>query len=209
MRRTIRRWAIAPALVAIVLVAAACGDDGAAETAAGATGGDQGEAMDGEEAMGPFGTACSDVPSAGDGSFEGMMTQPVVAAASANPLLTSLAADVELAGLADTLNTAEAITVFAPSNAAFEAAGAADPEGMEMMMADPTGEFAELLAYHVVEGQLEPDQLAGEHSTLQGSTLTVEGGGPSFTVDGEAMVVCGAIHTDNATVYVIDQVLHP
>jgi uncharacterized surface protein with fasciclin (FAS1) repeats len=203
-----RRWAIAPALVAIVLVAAACGDDGA-ETAAGATGGEQGETMDGEEAMGPFGTACSDVPSSGDGSFEGMMTQPVVTAVAANPLLSSLAADVELAGLTDTLNTAEALTVFAPSNAAFEAAGAEDPEGMEMMMADPTGEFADLLAYHVVEGQLEPDQLAGTHSTLQGSTLMVEGSGESFTIDGEAMVVCGAIHTDNATVYVIDQVLHP
>lgn len=208
MRGTIHRWALVPALLAVLLLAAACGDDGG-EAAAGATGGEEAGMVDGEEAMAPFGAACADVPSSGGGSFEGMMTQPVVTAAAANPLLTSLAADVELAGLTDTLNTAEALTVFAPSNAAFDEAGAADPEGMEMMMADPTGEFADLLAYHVVEGQLEPDQLAGEHTTLQGSTVAVEGGGESFTIDGEAMVVCGAIHTDNATVYVIDAVLHP
>ncbi len=143
------------------------------------------------------------------GSFEGMMTQPVVTAASENPLLSSLVADLELAGLTDTLNTAENLTVFAPSNSAFEAAAEADPEGMEAMMADPTGEFADLLAYHVVDGQLAPDELAGEHESLQGATLTVEGSGEEFTVNGSAMVVCGDIHTDNATVYILDEVLHP
>jgi uncharacterized surface protein with fasciclin (FAS1) repeats len=61
----------------------------------------------------------------------------------------------------------------------------------------------------VVEGQLAPDEAAGEHETLQGATLTVEGEGEAFTVNGSAMVVCGDIHTDNATVYVIDEVLHP
>jgi uncharacterized surface protein with fasciclin (FAS1) repeats len=195
-----RRLAIVPALLAVVLVAAACGDDG--------DDGDAGE-TDGAAAATPFGAACSDVPAEGAGSFEGMMTQPVVTAARENPLLTSLVEDLEIAGLTDTLNTAEDLTVFAPTNDAFAAAGEADPEGMEMMMADPTGEFADLLSYHVVEGQLAPDELAGEHETLQGATLVVEGGGEAFTVNGDASVVCGDIHTDNATVYVIDEVLHP
>jgi uncharacterized surface protein with fasciclin (FAS1) repeats len=198
MRNTTKRWAIAPALVAVLLVAGACGDDD--------DGGDGGTAA---APAAPFGTACSEVPADGAGSFEGMMTQPVVTAASENPLLSSLVADLELAGLTDSLNTAENLTVFAPSNEAFEAAAAADPEGMEAMMADPTGEFADLLAYHVVEGQLAPDELAGEHETLQGATLTVEGSDEEFTVNGSAMVVCGDIHTDNATVYIIDEVLHP
>jgi uncharacterized surface protein with fasciclin (FAS1) repeats len=198
MRNTTKRWAIAPALVAVLLVAGACGDDD--------DGGDGGTAA---APAAPFGTACSEVPADGAGSFEGMMTQPVVTAASENPLLSSLVADLELAGLTDSLNTAEDLTVFAPSNEAFEAAAAADPEGMEAMMADPTGEFADLLAYHVVEGQLAPDELAGEHETLQGATLTVEGSDEEFTVNGSAMVVCGDIHTDNATVYIIDEVLHP
>jgi len=199
MRNTMRRIPIASACLAVLLVTAACSDD--PETAdAGATGGG---------AAAPFGAACSDVPADGAGSFEGMMTQPVVTAASENPLLTSLVADLELAGLTDTLNTTDDITVFAPSNAAFDAAAEADPDGMEAMMADPTGDFADLLAYHVVQGQLAPDELSGDHETLEGSTLSVEGGGEEFTVNGSAMVVCGDIHTDNATVYVIDQVLHP
>lgn len=198
MSRSMKRLAIVPAFAALVLAAAACGGDST-----------DGNGGNGSAAAGPFGPACSEVPDSGAGSFEGMMTEPVVTAASANPLLSSLVTDVELAGLTDTLNTAENLTVFAPSNAAFEAAAAADPEGMEAMMADPTGEFADLLAYHVVEGQLAPDELAGEHTTLQGSSLTVEGGGEEFTVNGSAGVVCGDIHTDNATVYIIDQVLHP
>ena len=104
-----RRLAIASALLTMLLVAAACGDDG--------DDGDAGEAA-------PFGAACSEVPAEGAGSFEGMMTAPVVTAASENPLLTSLVEDLELAGLTDTLNTAEGLTVFAPSNDAFAAAGA-------------------------------------------------------------------------------------
>ena len=199
MRGT-RRWVLAPAVLAIALVAAACGGDD--DTS------DEGEGG-GTAAAAPFGTACADVPAEGAGSFDGMMTQPVVTAAAENPLLTALVADLELAGLTDTLNTAEDLTVFAPTDEAFAAAGEADPEGMAEMMADPTGDFAGLLSYHVVEGQLAPDELAGEHTTLEGSTLTVEGSGESFTVNGTAMVVCGDIHTDNATVYLIDEVLHP
>jgi len=198
MSRSMQRLAIVPAFAALLLLAAACGGD--------STDGNEG---DGAAAAAPFGSACSEVPASGAGSFEGMMTEPIVTAASANPLLSSLVADIELAGLTDTLNTAVNLTVFAPSNAAFEAAAASDPEGMDAMMADPTGDFADLLAYHVVEGQLAPDELAGEHTSLQGSSLSVEGGGEEFTVNGSAEIVCGDIHTDNATVYIIDEVLHP
>lgn len=199
MRRSTNHLALVPTFVVLLLVGAACSDDEGA--AAGGEGG--------QTAAAPFGTACSEVPASGAGSFEGMMTQPVVTAAAENPLLTSLVADLELAGLTDTLNTAEDLTVFAPSNDAFARAAEADPEAMEAMMADPTGDFADLLAYHVVEGQVRPADLVGEHITLQGGSLMVEGGGEDFTVNGTASVVCGDIHTDNATVYIIDEVLHP
>jgi len=181
-------------LVALTLLGAACGADEPAPPPAPAA---------------PFGSACSEVPSDGDGSFEGMMTVPVATAASANPLLTTLVQDVELAGLFDTLNTAPDLTVFAPTNAAFDAVAAADPEGVAAMMADPTGALADLLTYHVVEGQIPPGELAGDHTTLNGATLTVEGSGEAFTVNGSAMVVCGDVHTDNATVYIVDSVLMP
>jgi uncharacterized surface protein with fasciclin (FAS1) repeats len=204
--RSITTRAIRQALAGVVLlglVAAACGGD-AADTSAPSAGSSGTQA-----AAAPFGSACSQIPSTGTGSAEMMMTEPVVTAAASNPLLTTFAADVMEAQLTDTLNDAPALTVFAPTNAAFESAMSADPSGMDAMMTDPTGAFAQLLTYHVVEGQLSPDQLAGEHTTLQGQTLTVEGSGDHFTVNGMPMVVCGDLHTDNATVYIIDEVLHP
>ena len=199
-RRTKRGAGIVAVLASLTLVAAACSSDGSSSSGGGTTA---------PAAAEPFGSTCSQLPTSGAGSFEGMMTAPVGEAAATNPLLSSLVMDLDLAGLTDTLNSAEGLTVFAPTNDAFAAAGEADPDGMAAMMADPTGAFAGLLSYHVVEGQLAPDQLAGEHTTLQGDPLTVAGSGESFTVNGTAMVVCGDIHTDNATVYMIDEVLHP
>lgn len=200
------RWlTIAAAMLSLSLVAAACSDD----ASTGGAGGDAGPASTEPAPAAPFGAACAGVPANGDGSFEGMMTAPIATAAAANPLLSSLVADIEAAQLADTLNAAEGLTVFAPTNSAFKAVAKADPDGVEAMMADPTGALAQLLTYHVVDGQIPPDQLAGTHTTLQGQSLTVEGSGDSFTVNGTSMVVCGDIHTDNATVYVVDEVLSP
>ena len=67
---------------------------------------------------------CASVPADGDGSFNGMATEPVATAASANPLLKTLVAAVTAADLVDTLNSADGITVFAPTNDAF----AQDPD---------------------------------------------------------------------------------
>lgn len=159
----------------------------------------------------PFGMDCSMVPASGSGSFAGMMHDPVATAASHNPLLSTLVHDVGAAGLANTLNAAQGITVFAPSNEAFAAATKADPKAMQEMMmhpSDPSGPLVKTLTYHVVRGQLSPAELAGTHTTLQGGTLSVTGSGEHFTVNGSANVICGDIHTSNATVYIIDQVLH-
>ena len=65
-----------------------------------------------------------------------------------------------------------------------------------------------MLTHHVVGEQISPDSLAGEHETLAGDMITVEGEGEDFTI-GDASVVCGNVQTANATVYVVDQVLMP
>jgi uncharacterized surface protein with fasciclin (FAS1) repeats len=153
-----------------------------------------------------FGAACSAVPATGAGSFEGMAGDPVATAASNNPVLSTLVTAVTEAGLGDTLNSAEDITVFAPTNDAFAAVPA---ETMDAAMADPSGLLTTVLTYHVVPGRLSPDQLAGTHTTLQGADLEVAGSGEEFTVNGSAVVVCGNVQTANATVYIIDGVLLP
>jgi hypothetical protein len=105
-----------------------------------------------------FGPACSAVPASGAGSFMGMAQDPVATAASNNPVLSSLVGAVKEAGLVDTLNSADGITVFAPTDAAFSALPKAT---LDAAMADPKGLLTSVLAYHVVEGKLSPEMLAG------------------------------------------------
>ena len=118
------------------------------------------------------------MPKDGKGSFNGMATDPVATAASNNPLLSTLVTAVKAAGLVDTLNSAPEITVFAPTNDAFAKIPAAD---LKKVLADkPT--LTKILTNHVVAGKLSPDQLAGDHKTLAGTTITVKGSGENFTV---------------------------
>jgi uncharacterized surface protein with fasciclin (FAS1) repeats len=157
-------------------------------------------------ASGPFGAACSAVPANGAGSLEALAQDPVATAASNTPELSTLVTAVKQAGLVDTLNSAQGITVFAPTNDAFAALPKAT---LDKALGDPDGLLTTVLTYHVVQGQLAPDQLAGSHKTLQGGTLQVTGSGEDFTVNGNSGVVCGNVKTANATVYLIDQVLLP
>ena len=157
-------------------------------------------------ASGPFGAACSAVPASGAGSLDALAQDPVATAAANTPELSTLVTAVKKAGLVDTLNSAQGITVFAPINDAFSALPKAT---LDKALGDPDGLLTTVLTYHVVQGQLTPDQLAGSHKTLQGGTLEVTGSGEDFTVNGNSGVVCGNIKTANATVYLIDQVLLP
>ena len=137
-----------------------------------------------------------------------MATDPVATAASNNPVLSTLVTAVTAAGLGDTLNSAEDITVFAPTDDAF--AAVPDETTLDAAMADPTGLLTTVLTYHVVPGRLAPED-AGRHARRrsQGADLEVAGSGEDFTVNGTATVVCGNVQTANATVYIIDGVLLP
>jgi uncharacterized surface protein with fasciclin (FAS1) repeats len=154
----------------------------------------------------PFGAACSGVPKDGKGSFTGMATDPVATAASNNPVLSTLVTAVKTAGLVDTLNSAPAVTVFAPTDDAF----AKIPAGtLNQVLADKET-LTRVLTNHVVAGKILPDKIAGDHKTLAGTTLTVKGSGGMFTAGKEnANVVCGNVTTANATVYIVDSVLMP
>ena len=154
-----------------------------------------------------FGPGCAAVPAdpANKGSFEAMAQVPVATAASGNPLLSTLVTAVKQAGLVDPLNTAEAVTVFAPTNDAFAKIPAAD---LKKVLADKKM-LTSILTYHVVPQKLTPGQLAGTHKTLQGGEVTVSGSGEQFTVGGNAAVICGNVQTANANVYIVDTVLMP
>ncbi|MEY9875268.1 putative surface protein with fasciclin (FAS1) repeats [Streptacidiphilus sp. MAP12-33] len=200
--------AAAAGLLAVTLSACSSGSTSnaaAAPAAAASSASMSDSAMPSGSSMTPFGSACASVPSTGPGSFSGMAQDPVATAASHNPALSTLVTAVGKAGLGDTLNSAKDITVFAPTNAAF----AKIPSATLNSVLANKAELTKILTYHVVPGQLSPSQFAGTHKTLEGSTLTVTGSGEQFTVNGTSMVVCGDVHTANATVYIVDTVLMP
>ena len=210
------RLTIAALALALPLSLAACGSsDAETGTSAGASSSSApmsssampspSESMSADMASKPFGPGCAAVPTDGAGSFAGMAADPVATAASNNPALSTLVTAVGDAGLGETLNTAKDITVFAPTDDAF---AALDKATLDKAMADPKGLLTTVLTNHVVEGRLAPDQLAGDHKTLAGTTITVKGSGEDFTVE-DAKVVCGNVQTANATVYIIDGVLLP
>ncbi|MFI8454396.1 fasciclin domain-containing protein [Kitasatospora sp. NPDC085464] len=158
-----------------------------------------------QTAGGPFGAACAAVPKDGAGSFAGMAQDPVATAASNNPLLSTLVNAVKQAGLVDTLNSAQNITVFAPTDDAFAKLPKAT---LDAVLADKD-KLTKILTYHVTPNRLAPSALPGSHRTLQGGDLMVSGSGEDFTVNGNAKVLCGNVRTANATVYVVDTVLMP
>jgi uncharacterized surface protein with fasciclin (FAS1) repeats len=192
----------------LLLSGAACGgdsksDDKAASSSAPAAGG----ATTGSAAMPdkPFGAGCSAVPSSGKGSFSGMSADPVATAASNNPVLSTLVTAVKKAGLVDTLNSAQNLTVFAPTNDAFKKI---PPKTLKKVLADKKT-LSSILTYHVVGQKVAPGGLAsGSFKSLQGGMVTTSGSGESYKVN-DANVVCGNVQTANATVYIIDTVLMP
>jgi uncharacterized surface protein with fasciclin (FAS1) repeats len=153
----------------------------------------------------PFGPGCAGLPASGPGSAEAIADQPVATAAAQNPQLSTLVTAVTAAGLADTLNQAEAITVFAPTNDAF----AKIPEAtLKSVLADKKA-LTDILTYHVVpERQTSADLDAGSFKTLQGGTITTAAKGDTYTAN-DASIVCGDLSTSNAVVHVIDTVLMP
>ncbi|OPC81151.1 fasciclin [Embleya scabrispora] len=211
-----RTIATVATVAALALPLAACGsddkkDDSASKTATSAPAAAPSAAgapatSAATPAAAPFGPACSAVPAAGAGSFTGMAQDPVATAASNNPVLSTLVAAVKAAGLVDTLNTAQNITVFAPTNDAF---AKIPKDTLDKLLADKDA-LTKVLTYHVVGQRLAPARLSGgSFETLEKQPLTTKGSGDAYTVNDTSKVVCGNVSTANATVYLVDTVLMP
>ncbi|WP_220188123.1 fasciclin domain-containing protein, partial [Pseudonocardia pini] len=145
------------------------------------------------------------------GSIANMSLQPVATAVESNPELSTLHEAIERAGLTETLNTAPGLTVFAPTNAAFEKLPPAD---LQRLLNDRAG-LAALLQYHVSGTRETATQLhdAGTSEQLAGGAVRIAGPVDALTVTDAAgtaaNVVCGDITTENATVFLVDSVLMP
>ncbi|MCX4510647.1 fasciclin domain-containing protein [Streptomyces sp. NBC_01619] len=155
---------------------------------------------------GTFGPDCSELPKSGEGSAATMAKQKVADAAAGSRQLAQLSSALTKARLDNTLNQSNNITLFAPTNHAFNSLSEAQRDSL---LNDPD-QLKKVLTYHVVDDNITPGQLPnGSFKTLEGSELTTSGSGTSYKVNDVADVVCGNVTTANATVYFIDALLTP
>ena len=121
--------------------------------------------------------------------------------------LTTLAAALETADLVDILKSEGPFTIFAPTDAAF----AALPEGTwDDLTADAEGALTHVLLYHVLPKRITVAELADglQEMTVLGSPVTFTTDGDALRVDG-ALIVAADIETGNGVIHVIDAVLAP
>ena len=120
---------------------------------------------------------------------------------------TSLTAAVIKAELIPALtNPLAELTVFAPTNQAFDDLAAALGTDIAGVLANP--QLAEILLYHVVGGTvLSTDLVNGSVPTLNGQTVMVDL--TAGVMINSANVITADLTTDNGVVHVIDAVLVP
>jgi len=182
--RVMRRAAIAVVSVAAALTLSACSSTTDEETTTETT---------------------SEVAEA-DGMAEEAGLGTIVDVASATPDLSTAVAAISAADLVGTLSGEGPFTVFAPTNAAFEAlpAGVLDA----LLLPENKDALAKILTYHVVSGSvMAADITDGDVATVEGQNVTLSTAN-GVTVNG-ANVVIADVATDNGVVHVIDAVLIP
>ncbi len=127
----------------------------------------------------------------------------IVDVAVENKDFSTLVAAVKAAGLVEALKAKGPITVFAPTNAAFEKLG---KEKVEAVLKDKEL-LTKILKAHVVEGKvLAADVLKLNGKKVNGFVIDATAAGVKI---GDAKVVTADILTSNGVIHVIDTVLVP
>ncbi|MBN67198.1 MAG: fasciclin [Rickettsiales bacterium] len=145
----------------------------------------------------------------GDKKAEMTMYKNVVEIASSKDTFSTLTTALTKAELVDALKTSENITVFAPTNRAFDKL----PEGTLEGLLQPGSKEAlqGILKYHVATDALMAADIpegTTQVPTLEGDTLTVVKTDGSVTVNG-ANVITADIKGENGVIHIIDSVVIP
>jgi len=121
---------------------------------------------------------------------------------------STLVAALKAAGLVETLQGEGPFTVFAPTNAAFEALPAGTVEGL----LEPANkqQLTSVLTYHVVPGTVYAEDVVGLSgaTTVQGTEVSITATDGGVMIDG-ANVIRTDIEAGNGVIHVIDAVLLP
>jgi uncharacterized surface protein with fasciclin (FAS1) repeats len=121
---------------------------------------------------------------------------------------TTLVAAVTAAGLVETLSGTGPFTIFAPTNAAFDALPKGTVEGL--LKPESKDKLTSILTYHVVAGNVLSSQLTDGQKvkTLNGQELTVAIKGGVVTING-AKVIAADLAGSNGVIHVVDGVILP
>jgi transforming growth factor-beta-induced protein len=119
-----------------------------------------------------------------------------------NNNFTTLIAAAAKAGLVETLLTTENLTIFAPANDAFTAAGIV-VEDTDV----PT--LTAVLTYHVIGAKVMSNGIPREGTTLNGANLYFSLTESGAYINGNTMITAVDIESGSGVVHVIDQVLLP
>lgn len=148
--------------------------------------------------------AISDIQTAGEPTLVSTLAE--------NAELSTLLTAVEAAGLDSTLSAEGPFTVFAPTNAAFDALG----EGVVTDLAtNQTERLNRILTYHVLPNRTMSGDIAGSFTieTMGGDGITVSSENGEVTVTdaqgGTATVVTADQDVANGVIHTIDAVLMP
>jgi len=137
-------------------------------------------------------------------------TADIVDTAVAAGDFTTLAAAIEAAGLTETLKGDGPFTVFAPTDAAFEALPAGT---LDELLAEPSGDLTDILLYHVVPGEalMQADLEAGGKfgTALEDESLVTYTGSDGKVYVNDIEIVQFDIEATNGVIHVIDAVLLP
>jgi len=154
--------------------------------------------------------------SSSDAAKGGRASLPTIAGiAVANPNFTTLVAALQKAGLVETFSGSQQFTVFAPTNAAFDAAAKAltgNPAatGPGLIQALDVDTLTAVLKYHVASGDRNAQAVtsSGQVRMLDGNFAPVSVTDGVAKIDG-ATIVATDILASNGIIHVIDAVLLP
>jgi transforming growth factor-beta-induced protein len=136
-----------------------------------------------------------------------LLPPTVVGQALNNDSFSILVQAVVKANLVDALNGNGPFTIFAPTNAAFEALfSTLGISGIADLTAE---QLTPILTYHVVSGNVLSTQLSeGAVPTLNGESLSVSLS-PAPEINGTAKIIATDVQASNGVIHVIDNVLLP
>lgn len=184
------RYSLVAVLAGVALIGAACSDDD--------TDSESSTTTEAEE------TTTTEAASSDDAGSEDPGT--IVDIAAGNEDFSTLVTAVTEAGLVETLSGEGPYTVFAPTNAAFDAL----PEGtLDSLLEDPSGALTEILQLHVIAGEVDSAAAAAAVGTCVetlGGEVKVEEADGGLTIGG-APISTTDLEASNGIIHVIDAVI--